>query len=38
MHLTEIGNLFIPLVVLIVIVVAVIKKINVYDEFIEGAK
>ncbi len=38
MHLTEIGNLFIPLVVLIVIVVAVIKKVNVYDEFIEGAK
>lgn len=38
MSLTSIGNFFIPIVVLVIIVVAVIKKVNVYDEFVEGAK
>lgn len=38
MILTSIGNILIPIVVLIIIVVAVVKKVNVYDEFVEGAK
>lgn len=38
MNLSSIGNLLIPIVVLIIIVVAIIKKVNVYDEFVSGAK
>ena len=38
MNVTSIGNYLIPLVVLIIIVVAFIKKVNVYDEFTNGAK
>lgn len=38
MILTSIGNILIPVVVFIIIVVAIIKKVNVYDEFVEGAK
>ena len=38
MNLTSIGNMLIPLVVLGVIVVAFTKKVNVFDEFVEGAK
>lgn len=32
------SNLIIPLMVLIVVLYAIIKKVNVYDVFIEGAK
>lgn len=38
MNLTSIGNLLIPVVVFVIIVVALIKKVNVYDEFVSGAK
>lgn len=38
MNLTNVGNLLIPGVVFIIVLVAIIKKVNVYDEFIEGAK
>lgn len=38
MLLTSIGNMLIPVVVLIIVLVAVIKHVNVYDEFVEGAK
>ena len=38
MNITNIGNMLIPVVVLIIIVVAIIKKVNVYDEFVDGAK
>lgn len=38
MNLIDIGNIFIPVVVFIIVVVAVIKKVNVYDEFVDGAK
>lgn len=38
MNLTNIGNMLIPIVVFLIIVVAVVKKVNVYDEFVEGAK
>lgn len=38
MSLTNIGNMVIPIVVLLIIAVAIIKKVNVYDEFVEGAK
>lgn len=38
MKIAEISNLFIPIVVLLIIIVAVKKKVNVYDEFVEGAK
>lgn len=38
MNLTNIGNMLIPVVILIIIVVAIIKKVNVYDEFVDGAK
>ena len=38
MNITSIGNYLIPLVVLIIIIVAFIKKVNVYDEFTTGAK
>ncbi len=33
-----ISNLFIPILVLVIILHGVLKKINVYDSFIEGAK
>jgi len=38
MNLTNIGNMLIPIVIFIIIAVGIIKKINVYDEFVEGAK
>lgn len=38
MNLTNIGNMLIPIVIFIIISVAVIKKVNVYDEFVDGAK
>ena len=38
MSLTNIGNMLIPIVVLIIVGIAILKKINVYDEFVEGAK
>lgn len=38
MSLTNIGNMLIPIVVLIIVVVAIIKKVNVYDDFVDGAK
>lgn len=38
MNLSNISNMLIPSVVLIIIIVAIYKKVNVYDEFIEGAK
>lgn len=38
MNLTDIGNMLIPVVVLIIVVIAIIKKVNVYDEFVEGAQ
>jgi len=38
MNITNIGNYLIPIVVLIIIVIALIKKVNVYDEFTIGAK
>ena len=38
MNITNIGNYLIPIVVLIIIIVAFIKKVNVYDEFTTGAK
>lgn len=38
MNLTNIGNMLIPFVVFVVVIVAFIKKINIYDEFVEGAK
>lgn len=38
MNLTNIGNMLIPIVVLLIVVVAIVKKVNLYDEFIEGAK
>ena len=36
--ITNISNMLIPVVVLIIIGVAIIKKVNVYDEFVDGAK
>ena len=33
-----ISNLFIPLLVLIIVIYGILKKINVYDSFVEGAK
>lgn len=36
--MTNVSNLFIPIIVLIIIIYGVYKKINVYDAFIEGAK
>lgn len=38
MSISSIGNYFIPGVVLIVMIIAIIKKVNVYDEFVDGAK
>ena len=38
MSISSIGNYFIPGVVLIIMIVAIIKKVNVYDEFVDGAK
>ncbi len=38
MNLSNIGNLFIPIVVFTIVIIAIIKKVNVYDEFVEGAK
>lgn len=38
MNLIDIGNIFIPVVVFTIVLVAVIRKINVYDEFVDGAK
>lgn len=38
MNLTNIGNMLIPFVVFVVVIVAFIKKVNIYDEFVEGAK
>lgn len=38
MNLSSAGNFLIPIVVLIIIGVAIIKKVNVYDEFVSGAK
>ncbi len=38
MNISNIGNMLIPVVVFMIIIVAVTKKVNVYDEFIEGAK
>ena len=36
--MTLLSNLLLPLIVLIIIVYAIYKKVNVYDAFIEGAK
>ena len=33
-----VSNLFIPLMVLVIIIYAAYKKINVYDSFVDGAK
>lgn len=38
MNISNIGNMLIPIVVFMIIIVAITKKVNVYDEFIEGAK
>lgn len=38
MNLIDIGNIFIPVVVFTIVLVAVIRKINIYDEFVDGAK
>lgn len=38
MIMTKLSNLFIPCIVLIIIVVAVRKKINIFDAFVDGAK
>lgn len=38
MNITNISNYLIPIVVLLIILVAIIKKVNVYDEFTVGAK
>lgn len=37
MIFARISNYFIPIIVLLIIIVAINKKINVFDEFIEGA-
>lgn len=34
----EMSNLFIPLIVIFIIIYGVLKKVNIYDSFIEGAK
>lgn len=36
--MNEISNFFIPLIVLLVLIIAIIKKVNVYDSFCIGAK
>ena len=36
--MTLLSNLLLPLIVLIIIVYAIYKKVNVYDAFVEGAK
>ena len=38
MILVKIGNYLIPVVVLLIIIYAFKKKVNVYDSFINGAK
>ena len=38
MNISNIGNMLIPVVVFMIVIVAITKKVNVYDEFIEGAK
>lgn len=38
MSITSISNYLIPIVVFIIIGIAIIKKVNVYDEFTNGAK
>lgn len=38
MNLTNIGNMLIPITVFIILIVAILKKVNVYDEFVDGAK
>ena len=36
--MTYISNMILPLITLIVIIHAIIKKINIYDEFLNGVK
>ena len=38
MNLSELSQLFIPLLVLGIIGYALYKKVNVFDEFVDGAK
>lgn len=38
MNLVKIGNMLIPIVVLVIIIYGVNKKINIYDSFINGCK
>ena len=38
MILTELSNLFIPLIVVLIIVVALKKKVDIFDCFVDGAK
>ncbi len=38
MNLVNIGNYFIPGVIFVIMMVAIVKKVNVYDEFVAGAK
>ena len=38
MNLVKLGNYLIPVVVLLIILYALKKKVNVYDSFISGAK
>lgn len=38
MYLVKIGNLVIPIVVLLIIVYAFFKKVKIYDSFVSGAK
>ena len=38
MNITNIGNILLPSVVFIILLVAIMKKVDVYDEFVSGAK
>ncbi len=38
MNLANLGNFFLPLVVLLIFLTAIYQKVNIYDEFVVGAK